>query len=90
MSRIATLWVSQPIEIRSTPDRWRGGRRDAAGGFGHCAARDHRDRLREHVRIHVVKQHGVNAMIERLAQLIERIDFELDLDQMANTAFRPL
>ncbi len=69
-----------PIEIRSTPvaamvRRCRG--RDAAGGFGDRPTCDHRDGFRERRWIRGVKEHGVYTVIERLAQLIERVDFRV-------------
>src|SRR3954469_21336258 len=71
-------------------DRWRGRRCDAAGGFRYRPARHHSDRRRQGFRIHVVEQHGVDAVIERLAELIERIDLEFDLDEMTDPRLRAL
>ena len=58
--------------------------RDAAGRFDHQLARHHRDRLSHHRDIEIVEQHDVGeAAVEHLLQLIERVDLDLDLDQVA-------
>ena len=56
---------------------------DPAGGFGDGAAVDHRDRAAQGLRRHVVEQHGVDPDLERLGELVERVDLELDLDEMS-------
>ena len=41
---------------------------------------------REIVERHIVEQHGVDAYAERLFELVERVDLDLDLDEMADMA----
>ena len=85
-SRIGALWVIQPEEIRSTPVAAIGGGGlggDPAGGLGDGAAVDHRDRAAQGLGVHVVEQHRIDAGVERLVELVERVDLELDLDQVA-------
>ena len=67
---------------------WRCSGGDAARGLGDRPTCDHRNRFCQRSRVHIVEKHGVDAEIERLAQLIERIDFEFDLDQMADAISR--
>ena len=83
----------QPEEIRSTPAAAISGHGlagDAAGGFGHGAARHHRDGAAQGRRVHVVEQHRVDAVVERLGELVERVDLELDLDQVPGMLAGPL
>ena len=65
--------------------RRRGG--DAARGFGDRPAVGHGDRLPEVVDAHVVEQDRVDAERQRLLELGQRIDLDLDLDQV--TGMRP-
>ncbi len=93
MSRTPTLWVSQPIEIRSTPVAAMCGA--VAGVMRPEASVTARPATIATASvsvgwIHIVEQYRVYTVIERLAQLIERIDFEFDLDQVADAGFRPL
>jgi hypothetical protein len=44
------------------------------------------DRFGEHVQAHIVEQHRVGAFGERLLQVTQTIDFDLDLDEMARGA----
>ena len=71
-------------------DRRRALAGDPARGFGHRAAGDHRDGAAQRVGVHVVEQHRVDPVFERLGELVERIDFELDLDEMPGMGARPL
>ena len=57
-------------------------RRRAAGGLADRAAADHCDGALEIVERHVVEEDSVDANAERLFELGERIDFDLDLDQV--------
>ena len=59
-------------------------RRHAAGGLADRAAADHCDGALEIVERHVVEQHSVDADAERLFELGERIDLDLDLDKMSD------
>src|SRR5262249_37980703 len=64
---------------------------DAARGLERKLAGDHFHRLVHRRRIHVVEQHRVGQPdLEHLAQLIERIDLDLDLDQVAGGGLRAL
>ncbi len=57
--------------------------RDTAGGFDDEAAGDHGDGLAHRFEIEIVDQHHIGKPdIEHLLQLVERVDFDLDLDQM--------
>ena len=58
-------------------------------GFGDGAAVDHRHRPAQRLWIHVVEQYGVDPHFERLGELVESVDLELDLDEMAGMAARP-
>src|ERR1700721_2479692 len=71
-------------------DLWRCSGGDAARGFGYRPTCDHRNCFCQRSQVHIVEKHCVEAVIERLAQLIERIDFEFDLDQMADAISRSL
>ena len=58
--------------------------RDAAGRLQHDAAVGDLHRLGQRRDIHVVEQHDIGETgVEHLAQLVERIDLDLDLDEMA-------
>ena len=87
MSRTAALWVSQPMEIRSTPVAATAGAvagGDAAGCLGDGAAINDADGFAQHLRAHVVEQHRIHADLQRLTQLLERIDLEFDFYEMAD------
>ena len=58
--------------------------RHSSGGFADRPAADHGDASLEIVERHVVEQNGVGSPRERLLELGKRIDFDLDLDQMAD------
>ena len=92
MSSAAELWVSQPVEIRSTPDAATvgglGG--DAAGRLGNHPAGRHRDGLPQVFHGHVVEQDGIQADLQRLFELRQRVDLDLDLDEVAGMRFCPL
>ena len=60
--------------------------RDAARGFADHAAGDSRHRLAEKIGRHIVEQYGVDAFRENLLQLIERVDFDLDLHEMTDVS----
>ena len=47
-------------------DLRRRGRRDAAGRLGDRAAGHHRDGLGEHIGSHIVEQHSIDTLVERL------------------------
>ena len=88
-----TLWVSQPIEMRSTPveaiaDAVAGVMRPEASVTARPATIATASRSISGA--HVIEQHGIDALIECFTQLIERIHFQLDLDQMADAALRAL
>ncbi len=84
-----TLCVSQPIEIRSTPVE---ATADAVAGVirpeASVTARPATiaTASRRHLGGHVIEQHGIDTLIECFAQLIERIHFQFDLDEMADAA----
>ena len=86
MSRFCTECVSAPDdEIIDAGFRDRRGavERDAAGGFDDEAARHHGHGLAHGREIEIVDQHHVGeADVEHLLELIERVDLDLDLDQM--------
>ncbi len=72
-------------------DRRGGFKRDPARGFEHQLAGDHLDRGAHVVRAHVVEQRHIRAArVQHLAQLIERIDLDLDLHQMSGDGLRAL
>ena len=84
-SRIVALRVIQPEEIRSTPVAATAGAvsrliRPEASVMARPptvpSAPAHR------FRHHVLEQHGVDADHQRFGELVEGIDFELDLDEM--------
>ena len=54
------------------------------GRLGDRPAADHRDRAAQVVERHVVEQHGVDAGAQRLVELGQRVDLDLDLDEMAD------
>ncbi len=56
---------------------------DAARSFRDRPAAGHRDRLPQLLDRHVVEQHGIHADRQRLFELRQRIDLDLDLDQVA-------
>src|SRR5207302_8816854 len=65
---------------------------DAARRLGHGAAGHHLDGAAQGRRVHIVEQDRVDAMLQGLGELVERIDFEFDLDKMAGLgagAFEP-
>src|SRR5262245_23551390 len=66
----------------------RGCRRDTARGLGDRPAADDGNGPAELFGQHVVEQHRIDAGSERLLQLGERIDLDLDLDQVADAAAR--
>ena len=76
----------QPEEIRSTPAAAMAGavsrvmRPEASVTARPSTIATARRKV---VRVHIVEQHGVDADFERLGELVERVDFELDLDEMA-------
>ena len=80
------LWVIQPEEIRSTPVAAIAGAvsrviRPEASVIARPSTICHRAAQR--VRVHVVEQYRVDPVLQRLGELVERIDLELDLDQVA-------
>lgn len=62
-----------------------GFRVDPAGGFGDRTTGDEFHRFTQLFRRHIVQKNGIDAFLHRLAQLCERIDLHLDLDEMPNT-----
>src|SRR5260370_1403184 len=63
-------------------DGGRGRRRDPARGFGDRTAARHRHRLAELRQAHIVEQHRVDTDGKRFGELGERVDLDLDLDEM--------
>ena len=84
-SRDGALCVSQPTEIRSTPvsatSRTFSGRMPPEASVSGPAARAPHG-VAQRREVHVVEQHGVDAERERLVELLERVDLDLDLDQV--------
>ncbi len=63
---------------------------DAAGCLQHEASLGQPHRLGQRRNVHVVEQHDIgHAGVEHLAQLGQRIDLDLDLDQMPDLRARP-
>ena len=63
--------------------------RDAARSLERESSRNQIHRVAQGVRVHVVEQHRVgDPDRDDLAQLIERIDLDLDLDEMAGGGLR--
>jgi hypothetical protein len=58
--------------------------RNAARGLADRAVADHSDAALEIVQRHIVEEHGVDADAERLFELSERVDLDLDLDKVAD------
>jgi hypothetical protein len=63
-------------------------RRDAARRLGDGAAGDAAHRLSERGGPHVVEQHRVGLLTQRLVELVEPVDLDLDLDQVAERLAR--
>ena len=87
MSSTWALWVSQPIDIRSTPlaaiaTAVSGRMPPEASVIMRPSTM--RDRLAQGGRVHVVEQHGVEAQRQGFLELRQRIDFELDLHHVAD------
>ena len=78
-------WVNAPTEIRSTPvsairrDRLQ---RHAARRLDGHAPPMSATASRSSPAAHIVEQHGVGAFRHDLAQLHQRVDLDLDLDEM--------
>ena len=89
-SRIGALWVIQPDEIRSTPAAAMAGRGlagDAARGLGDRAARPPSRRRGAACRGSMLSSSTASTpSFERLGELVERVDLELDLDEVAGRA----
>ena len=86
MSSTCALWVSQPAEMRSTPVAAMAGAvagvmRPEASVMARPATIATASRSG---RAHVVEQHGVDADRQRLVELLEGVDLELDLHQMTD------
>jgi hypothetical protein len=89
MSRIGALWVSH-----SDRDEVDAGLGDHGGSLeadpprrlADRPAADHRNRAAQVVERHVVEQHGVDAGAKRLLEVGERLDLDLDLDEMPESA----
>src|SRR5215469_16466609 len=72
------------------------GRGDGGGGFESDpprsfrdgAAVDHRDGPTQGFRVHIVEQHGIDPDLERLGKLIQRVDLDLDLYEVAGMTLR--
>ena len=60
---------------------------DAAGSFRDRPAAGHRHRLPQLLERHVVEQDGIHADRENLFKLGQRVDLDLDLDEMAGVRF---
>lgn len=65
-------------------------RRDPARGLGDGAARNHRHGLSQLIDRHVVEQERVGAKRQRFFKLRQGIDFQLDLDEVADAGAGPL
>ena len=91
-SRLGALWVSQPIDSRSTPLSAMA--RAVAGVMPPEASVTRRPATRstpepEPLGPEVVEQHGVGADLEQLVELLERVDLHLDLHQVADPGPHP-
>ena len=74
-------WVSAPTEMKSTPVSANvadGVERDAAGCLERGATGDQRHGPAQDIGRHVVEQDPVGAGGERLVELVERVDLDLD------------
>src|SRR5437588_110260 len=72
-------------------NRRRGLERDAAGRFDDEAAAHHGDGFAHGLQIEIVDQHDIGEPnVEDLLELFKRVDFDLDLDEMAGGAFGAL
>ena len=91
ISRFCTEWVSEPeLEIIHAGLRNRCGavERDAAGCFDDQTAGHYGDRLAHRIGIEIVDQYDVGQSdVEHFGKLIERVDLDLDLHQMADRGF---
>ena len=57
--------------------------RHAAGGLNNHAPANHRHGLAQIAERHIVEQHHIGAFRQNLAQLLQRVDLDLDFYQMA-------
>ena len=61
---------------------------DATGGLALHAAANHSHGFAQHRRVHIVEEHNISAFRDDFAQLIKRIDFNLNFHEMADGRFR--